>query len=157
MQQVQALSQSVNKLLVLCSIFSQINLCLAVAWVAVVLTLVKEVRIWLIVMLVDDWHTQLVCQFPASLKVRIARMRTRTCRTYYDNIRISLCHAFIYIFKALAELRRDFLLVTDTQILQVERLWMTSVSTHLCPFVCCRVAISPLYQVYSLTHPLVHL
>ena len=47
----------------------------------------------------------------------------------------------------LEQCENDFnklLLIADTQIFQVEGFWMTSISTHLCPFVCGRIAISPL-------------
>ena len=107
-------------------------------------------------MLVENGHAEFVSKFPTSLVVRITLMGTGTSRTHDDNLRMSLHHAFIYIFKALDELRRDLLLVTDTEILQVEGLGMTSVCTHLRPLVSSRITIRPLDEVDGLSHPLIH-
>ena len=84
-------------------------------------------------------------------------MRTRTGSTHDDNLGMSLRHTFIDILEALDKLGRDLLLVTDTEVLQVEGLRMTLVCTHLCPLILGRIAISPLDEVDSLSYPLVHL
>ena len=65
-------------------------------------------------------------------------------------------HLIINIFEALDKLRRDALLVAQSQIFQVERLGMTSLGAHASPFGV-DVTIGPLNQVEGLIHPLVHL
>ena len=70
---------------------------------------------------------------------------------------MSLHDTLVDILEALDELRRDLLLVTDTQILQVEGCGVTSISTHLGPLVGSGVAIGPLNEVDSLSYPFVHL
>ena len=84
-------------------------------------------------------------------------MRAWASSSYDDNLRMSLRHAFIDIFETLDELWRDLLLVTNTNILQVEGLGMTSFGTHLGPLVGGRVAISPFNEVNHFVNPLVHL
>ena len=49
------------------------------------------------------------------------------------------------------------LLVAKTEILQVKGSGMTGISTHLCPFVGSGIAIGPLDEIDSLSHPFVHL
>ena len=156
MKQIQSLGKGVDKLLILSGILSKINLCLAVTWISIILTTLQEIRIWLVIVLIDDRHTQLFCQLPSCFIVRIVLMRTRTGCTNDDNLRMSLSNTLIDILEAFTELRRDLLFIADTQIFQVEGFWMTSISTHLCPFVCGRIAISPLNKVDSLSHPLIH-
>ena len=157
MEQIQTLGEGVDEFLVLGGILSEIHLRLAVTGITVILTLVQEVRVRLVIVLVEDGHTQLFCQFPTSLEVRISCVRTRTGRTHDDDLGMSFHHAFIDILEALDKLRRDLLLVTDTEVLQVEGLRMTGVSTHLRPFVRGRITVGPLDEVYTFVHPLVHL
>ena len=157
MEQVQTLGQGVDELLVLGSILTQVHLRLAVAGVVVVLALVQEVAVGLIVVLVDDRHAQLVGQLPAILEVGITGVRTRTGGTHDDNLGVGLGDTLIDILETLCKLRRDLLLVAQTQIFQVEGFGMTGISTHLSPFIRGRVAIGPLDEVDSLGHPLVHL
>ena len=116
MQQIETLGKGVDKFLVLSGILAQIDLCLGVTGIAVILALVQEEVVLLIVVLVEDRHAQFVGKFPASLIVGVILVRTRTSGTNDDNLRMSLCHTLIDIFKALDELWRDLLLVTDTQI-----------------------------------------
>ena len=77
--------------------------------------------------------------------------------TYNDNLWMSLCHLIIHILETLVEFGRNLLLVTDTEILQVERFWMSCICTHLCPFGGCRVAIRPFDEVEGILYPFVHL
>ena len=74
MEQIKTFSECIDELLVLGSIFTQINLCLAVAWVLVVLAALQEVLVLLVLVLVDDRHTQFLSQFPTSFIVRILRV-----------------------------------------------------------------------------------
>ena len=74
MQQIQALSQSINQLLVLSSILTQVNLGLTITWIVIVLAFVQEVSVWLVVVFVEDRHVELLSQLPTSLIVRIILM-----------------------------------------------------------------------------------
>ena len=157
MQQVQTFGQSIDELFVLGSILTEVNLGLAVAGIAIILALVQEIVVGLIVVLIEEWHSKLVSQFPTCFVVGVVLVRARTSGTYDDNLRMSLHNTFVDIFETLDKLRRNLLFVTDTQILQIERSWVASVSTHLCPLVGCGVAISPLNEVDSFSYPFVHL
>ena len=106
-------------------------------------------------MLIKDRHSQFICQFPASLVITIARMRARTGSTHDNNFWMCFRHPFIHIFEPFNKLRRDTLLVTQSEVLQSERFRMTGLSADSSPFRI-HIAISPLDQVESLVYPLVH-
>ena len=72
MEQVKTLCKGIDEFLVLGSILTQVNLRLAVAWVVVVLALGEEEVVRLIVVLIEDGQVDFLCQFPASIEVRIA-------------------------------------------------------------------------------------
>ena len=156
MEQIKTFGKGIDQFLVLSCILAQIDLRLSATRIVIILAFVQEEVVLLVIVLIEDRHTKLVGEFPASLIVGVACMRTRSGSTHDDNLRISLRYAFIYIFKALDELRRDLLLVADAEILQIEGFGMTLVCTHLRPFIGSRVAISPLNEIDSLTNPLVH-
>ena len=74
MEQIEALGQCIDELLVLSGILSQINLRFAVAGVAVILALVQEELVGFIVVLIEDRHGQLISEFPTILKVGVVGM-----------------------------------------------------------------------------------
>ena len=157
MQQIESLGQGVDELLVLGGILTQIDLCLAVTGIVVILALVEEIVILLVVVLVEDGHAQLVGQLPSSLKIGVAGMRSGSGGAHDDDFGMRLCHALIDILETLDEFGRDLLLVAQAQILQVEGSGMSCVGTHLRPLVGGGVAVGPLDEVDGLCHPLVHL
>ena len=84
-------------------------------------------------------------------------MRARTGGAYDDDVGIFLRHLFVDDLETLAELRRDALLVAQTEVLEVEGGGVSLVGTHLGPFAGGGVAVGPLDEVDSLADPLVHL
>ena len=72
MQQVESFCKSIDELLVLCGIFTQVNLCLTVARILIILATFKEVSARFIIMLIKDWKTDLICKLPSVFKIRIA-------------------------------------------------------------------------------------
>ena len=157
MKQVQTFCQCIDKLLVLRRIFTQINLSLTVTQIIVVLTLIQEVSVGLVIMLVDNGHTQFVCQLPTVLQVGIAGMRARTGCTYNHDFGMLSLHLIINIGKAFAEFRRDSLLVAQTQVFQVEGCGVSGIGTHLSPLTGSRITVGPFYQVERLVGPFIHL
>ena len=71
MEQVETFSQCVDEFLVLGGILTQIDLCLAVTWIVVILTFAEEVVARLIVVLIEDGKVDFLCQFPSCLEVMV--------------------------------------------------------------------------------------
>ena len=72
MEQIKTLGQSVDELLVLGGILTQIDLRLAVAGIFIVLALVEEVVVGLVVVLVDDGHAEFLSELPTIVEVAVA-------------------------------------------------------------------------------------
>ena len=133
MQQVETLGKSIDKFLILGSILAQVNLGLAVAGIVVILTAGQEIVTRLIVVLVKNGYFKFVSKLPALLRVTVDGMLGGACGTYNHNLRILGANLVIYKLETLLKLGSDFLLVSKTQILQVERLRMTCIGTNLTP------------------------
>ena len=129
MQQVETLSQGINQLLVLGRILTQVNLGLAVAGIRVILTAGQEIVALLIVVLVKDGNLKFGSKLPALLIITVAGMRAGTGSTYNNDIGILGTNLVIYELETLFKLRGNLLLVSKTQILEVEGLRMTCIGT----------------------------
>ena len=111
MQEIEAFGQSIDEFLVLSCILAQIDLSLAVTGIFIVLAAVEEIAVRLVVMLVDDGHSQFVGQLPTILQVGIAGMRARTCRSNDYNLGMSLDDALIHILKSFDKFGRNAFLI----------------------------------------------
>ena len=107
-------------------------------------------------MLVDDGETNLFGKLPRIIIVGVAGVRTRTCCTHDDDFGMSSHDTVVDVLEALHKLGRDALLVADTQVLQIEWLGMSGLSTHTAPFGG-DIAIGPFDEVKCFVHPFVHL
>ena len=106
-------------------------------------------------MLIKDGNLKFCCKLPALLIVTVAGMRAGTGSTYNNDIGILGTNLVIYELETLLKLRGNLLLITKTQILEVEGLRMTGIGTNLTPLGVCRT-VSPLNQVKCLIGPLLH-
>ena len=74
MEQIETFGKGVDEFLVLRGILAQIDFRFTVTGIGIILALAEEIGVGLVVMFVDDRHTNLVSQFPTSIQVAIARM-----------------------------------------------------------------------------------
>ena len=103
--------------------FAQIHFC-AVAVVAVVVVLVVYVPSWVdIVVFVNDVNVFFACQLPSVFVV--ATFEERTNGAYYLYVGVALLDASIEEVEALGKHVGYEVFVSDAEILEVERLWMT--------------------------------
>ena len=106
-------------------------------------------------MLVHQVHSRLLCQFPAFLV--IGAFVERPDRTYHLDIRILRLHRTINQQEAFPEKRSDEIFITDTDVLQAERLGMPCLGTELCPRVDTGIAVGVLDKVEHVLHIFIHL
>ena len=88
----------------------------------------------------------------------IVRRRSveRSCRSANLYLRIFLVYCLADHQATVLKHGGYDVLIAYSYIFQVERLWMTSVGSHLCPLVCGRVAVSPLYHVHQFLNVVRH-
>ena len=106
-------------------------------------------------MFIHHRHIQARSKLPSGFIIRT--FIERTDRTNHRDFRILFFYCLENHFKTLLKNRRNQILVSNTDVLQVERFRMACFCTHLCPFILFRVTIGIFYQVQNILHVCIHL
>ena len=106
-------------------------------------------------MFIHHRHIQARSKLPSGFIIRT--FIERTDRTNHRDSRILFFYCLENHFKTFLKNRRNQILISDTDIFQVERFRMTSFRTHLCPFILFRVTIGIFYQVQNILYICIHL
>ena len=130
------------------SIFANIHLRPLTVVAVVIVEVVHKPACGLVVMLIHHVeHLLMLLRKSPTLDIIGRRSVERTYSTANLNLRIAATYLLANHEATLLEGSRDDVFVTDADILQMERLRMAGICTHLRPLAGGRIAIGPLYQV----------